>query len=386
MATAGKGTTPELLLLRLLASTDLQRAREQQQLDDLVTRCDPTALLEHAGKLRLTGLLELRLGEKFAAWPAATVQAPLARYRAAAQRESVRHQLVAMGALGALARAQIRAVPVKGSFWSRWLYGDSATRVSADIDLLVLPENLEQAVDVLVEAGYQRPHDVRRSDGLPYLHHTLGHPTAQDIELHWRLHWFASEWSREAWTTAEPDPEGVLRLTAENELAAALVFSARDGFRGLRYLADVAAIWDTRAAELPPGGLEGLVDRHPELRRTLATAAVIAERHVGVPYHGLLADRHRRDVSALAVRLADWPLAVAPAQGKGDVNLVDGLLTPRRYAGEYVRRAIVPPSESFVHHHPELAGAPVRTALKQGEHATRTAGRFLRALVLPRPS
>jgi Uncharacterised nucleotidyltransferase len=384
MAKAGKGTKPELRLLRLVAATTARRDAARAQIDPLAAACDPAVLIEHAVELRLAGLLGLRL-PTLAPALAEQLEGALATYRAAAQREGIGHQLVAGSVLDALGASGVLAVPIKGSFWSQWLYGDLATRVSADIDLLVRSEDLDRAVVVLGSAGFEPPFDLRGRDDLPYLHLTLRHPAAREVELHWRLHWIATAWSREALESAVPTPEGPLRLSGEHELIAALVFAARDGFRGLRYLADAATIWDTRREQLPTDGLEGVVARHPELRRTLATAVAHAEGEVGLPFGALLADTRRADASRLALRLADWPLAVPSAQSKGDISLIDGLLTPPRHLGEYVRRSLVPPAASFVLHHPELADAPARVRLKQGEHTARMAGRFLRAFAFPRP-
>lgn len=53
-----------------------------------------------------------------------------------------------------LARAGISVMPVKGALLQHWLYDDPAERPLTDVDLLVLPEDLEGAVGQLESAGY----------------------------------------------------------------------------------------------------------------------------------------------------------------------------------------------------------------------------------------
>jgi hypothetical protein len=53
-----------------------------------------------------------------------------------------------------LARFGISVMPVKGALLQHWLYDDPTERPLTDVDLLVLPVNLETAVDRLESAGY----------------------------------------------------------------------------------------------------------------------------------------------------------------------------------------------------------------------------------------
>ena len=69
----------------------------------------------------------------------------------------------------------------------------------------------------------------------------------------------------------------------DKELAALLLFYARDGFLGLRLATDLSAWWDTFGREVPAGALEELIDAYPAFGRVLPVAGTGAERLGGAP-------------------------------------------------------------------------------------------------------
>jgi hypothetical protein len=56
---------------------------------------------------------------------------------------------------GKLSCSGISVMPVKGALLQHWLYDDPTERPLTDVDLLVLPHDLEGAVDLLESAGYR---------------------------------------------------------------------------------------------------------------------------------------------------------------------------------------------------------------------------------------
>ena len=74
-----------------------------------------------------------------------------------------------------LADAGIRCTPLKGPLLGEAIYGDPGRRLSSDIDLLVAPEQLQAAVEVVRGLGYGAPTDHVGADGLPLLHFVLVH-------------------------------------------------------------------------------------------------------------------------------------------------------------------------------------------------------------------
>jgi hypothetical protein len=219
-----------------------------------------------------------------------------------------------------LDRAGIRALGLKGPGLAEAAHGDPGLRISGDVDLLVAPEDLHRASELLVAEGYERPTDPLGPGGLPHLHLEMRHPAAPSVELHWRVHWHETAFSRDL--LADP--------SAANAGAALLLFYARDGFYGLRLAADVAAWHDRHAAGLPAAGLlDEHAGRDPELARTWRAAAAAAARTAGIPATAWLSapgplDRGER----LAVRLANWSWSGDPDQLAANIWLVDALLAP----------------------------------------------------------
>lgn len=86
---------------------------------------------------------------------------------------------------GALARADVQAVSLKGPALGDRIYGD-VLRPSSDLDLLVAPEAIPAAIAALGTAGFEPDGDVRPSS---WAHHLRllkrGQPL---VELHWALH------------------------------------------------------------------------------------------------------------------------------------------------------------------------------------------------------
>src|SRR5205814_8803590 len=98
----------------------------------------------------------------------------------------------------------------------------------------VAPEHLKRAVEVVRELGYARPTDYVDSSGLPLLHFALVHERDElpPVELHWRIHWYETRFARERLLAPDGAPDW--RPAPVDELAALLLFYARDGFTGLR--------------------------------------------------------------------------------------------------------------------------------------------------------
>ena len=241
-----------------------------------------------------------------------------------------------------LEAAGIRALPLKGPTLAAEVHGDVGLRATSDVDLLVPPAQLDAAAELLVGEGFTPPRDVRRSNGLPDLHLVLTHPRLEQVELHWRIHWYETDFSAVMLARAAPGPDGLLRPTPEDLAASLLLFHQRDGFHGLRPAADLAAWWDRHRGELPPAFLEGHARRHPELRPALTAATRVVERVGGVPataWIGECAAGGRR--VDLAVRLADWAQQGDRDQLMANISLVGGLLGPPHSGRAFAQRELL---------------------------------------------
>jgi hypothetical protein len=266
----------------------------------------------------------------------------------AGRRHSVLLQLVSLRITAMLAEAGIRCSALKGPILGEAIYGDPGRRLSSDIDLLVAPEKLQAAVEVVRGLGYRAPADYVQDDGLPLLHFVLVHERRElpPVELHWRIHWYERSYARERLLPPKVDSQGDWRPAPVDELAALLLFYARDGFVGLRLASDLSAWWDVYGAEVPFGALDELLRVHPALARVIPVAAEAAERTVGLPVAQMIDNRYKLGLrERMAVRLANPNPRSSRSQIYADIGLIDGLLTPKGGFGAFVRRNVLPPPE-----------------------------------------
>src|SRR5205085_8299101 len=247
----------------------------------------------------------------------------------------------ARAVIEALDRGGIRAMPRKGPWIAADAHGDIGLREAIDVDLLVAPEDLDRAVELLIDAGYERPLDTRRRDGLPDLHFGLSHDTLPRVEVHWRVHWYERDFSEDMLERATRDGD-FLRPRDDDGAAALLLFYARDGFYGVRLAADIAAWWDRHGHRLPTAFLEEHARRYPSLAPALTAAALAVDQIAGVPALRWLgtaaAPGHR---VAVATRLADWTQAGDLDQLRANISLVGGLLGPPGSGMDFARRELM---------------------------------------------
>jgi hypothetical protein len=265
------------------------------------------------------------------------------------RRQGVLLQFVADRVRMTLKRSGIRSSPLKGPMLAEAIYGDLGRRPSADVDLLVDADKLSEAVEIVRSLGYTLLEEHVHGSGLPTLHYALAHQDGElpPVELHWRIHWYERTFARERLLPPPAAPSD-WRPEAHDELAALLLFYARDGFVDLRLAADLSAWWDVFGDRLQPERVDELLTRYPALSRTLTAAARVAERIVGIPYERVFSNSsHVRLRERAAVRLANPnpnPRGSVP-QLNADMGLVDGLLTPRGQALAFVRRQLLPPRQ-----------------------------------------
>lgn len=290
---------------------------------------------------RIIALAGGRVGDDFAAVVQEAIEA--------GRRHGAFLQMVSWRVMSKLAEAGICATPLKGPLLGEAIYGDPGRRLSSDIDLLVAPERLHAAVEVVRGLGYDAPADHVERDGLPLLHFVLLHERGElpPVELHWRIHWYERSFARERLLAPTiDDPPGVWRPAPVDELAALLLFYARDGFIDLRLAADLSAWWDAFGSDLQPGALDRLLDIYPALAPALAVSASVAERVVGLPASqviGVMPRLRLRD--RVAARLANPNPRTSSSQLYADRGLIDGLLMPGGDLAAFVRRQVLLPRE-----------------------------------------
>lgn len=279
-------------------------------------------------------------------------------------------QLVAERALTMLADAGISSTSLKGPSLSEAIHGDPGRRVSDDVDLLVAPDQLDVAVDVLRELGYQAPADYVDRSGLPLLHFALLHERGYlpPIELHWRIHWYEPRFAEERLLPPRGMPVASnWRPAPHDELAALLLFYARDGFVDLRLASDLSGWWDVRGATVPRGALDDVIRSYPALARAITVAAQVADTIVGIPANRVLtADSSLGVRGRLAGRLANPNPRTSQSQLYAEMGLIDGLLAPPREFRAFLRRQVLLPEE--------ILGALDRHSPKRRKRSSLTRG------------
>ena len=263
------------------------------------------------------------------------------------RRQGAFLQLISLRVSALLADVGIRSAPLKGPLLGEAIYGDPGRRLSSDIDLLVAPEQLHRAVEVVRGLGYGSPSDHVDECGLPLLHFALVHEREElpPVELHWRIHWYERSFACER-LLAPMDAPSDWRPERADELAALLLFYARDGFIDLRLATDLSAWWDVYGEQVPRGALNELLRMYPALARALRVSVEVAERIVGLPSDQALAGTSKLSVTdRLASRLANPNPHISLEQLYADRGLIDGLLAPRGGFGEFVRRQVLLPRE-----------------------------------------
>jgi putative nucleotidyltransferase-like protein len=354
---------PEVELALLLVGTRRRRESGADRIAELAATVDQDALAAVLTKQRVLLLAGTRLVES----APATVTGPIRRRVDAA---ITRARMRAMGfaavtgrIVDALERAHIQSVPLKGPTLAGELYGDEALREYADIDILVASAELDHAAAVTRALGWV---DADPNTGkLPRLHRLLHHPDASlpVVELHWRIHWYEARFAEllleRSWAC-----DGLRRLHHLDQLAALLLFYARDGFVGLRYAADIAAWWDRHGSAAVPAALESMMAEHPALAEPWRAALAAAVPVAGLPTEATPAGcRPRARRSQIAARLTNWDLSGDIDQIHANVALIDGLLAPRGGLPAFLRRQVFRP-----------AGPPARSSSLAPESRSRAVG------------
>ncbi|MDX6583378.1 MAG: hypothetical protein QOI10_2562 [Solirubrobacterales bacterium] len=367
---------PELTVLRSLANT----ASAVPDLPDALRRCDPGGLVRALDDQRLLALLGTRA---IAIWgadaPRLLVEAVEADV-AANRSRGLALEALSERFVDRLEEGGIAALVLKGPLQARRLHGDAGFRHSNDVDLLVSKGDLAPAAGVLTTFGYTVEPTPVRSHGLPDIHLILRNPAGglPRIDLHWRIHWYEEGFSERLLTRShkrgaflEPEPR--------DDLAALMLFYARDGLYGLRGAVDIAAWRDLRSDLDHP--LEEPWSEHPRLRRPWEAAALAAERVVGVPA-GDLVPAHRRPARAtrLAANLANWNQVGDPDQLRANVATVDALLSPPGELGHFLRRELFVTRAEIESIYRLPASARWRTRAMGVVHAAKVAVRLVAGL------
>jgi hypothetical protein len=379
MSGPGPSHEREYSLLIVSAGTAERRERERERAAELAETADWSLLADLLRAGRLLPTLGPRLIELVGDRSDGSFTAAVEEAVGAGQLQDALLLMIGERLHGALGEAGIRAAELKGPRLGAELHGEAGRRLSSDIDVLVEPGQLAAAVEVARSLGYAPPSDHVEANGLPLLHFTLEHEQGElpPVELHWRVHWYEPRFAAERLLPASAGSAVEWRPAPADELAALLLFYARDGFTGLRQATDVSAWWDRHGEELAAGELDEIAAAYPELARALAVASRVAARTVGLPPGLLAAGRALDSKESLALRLANpWPYA-SSQQLYAEIGLIDGLLAPPGGLSAFFRRQVAPPRAVLREHAERAMDGRVNTTLG---YSVRVLGRYGLAL------
>jgi Uncharacterised nucleotidyltransferase len=360
----------ERQLILLSAGTDARRRLMHEQAGRLMEQVHWSRLAETLRQRRLLTVLGPRIIELTKAPVDAGFAASVEHAVDAGRRHSAFLQLVSLRIMAMFADADIRSAALKGPLMGEALYGDPGRRLSTDIDLLVSAEQLPAAVEIVRGLGYGAPTDCVSEQGLPQLHFMLVHERRElpAVELHWRVHWYEQIFARERLLPPAVDPRGEWRPNPADQLAALLLFYARDGFVDLRLATDLSGWWDRYGADLRSDEVAELLGAYPALRRVLIAAVDAAEKTVGLPASQVLGNAPNKLGlrERMAVRLTNPNPHSSRAQLYADTGLIDGLLMPAGGFGAFVRRHVLPPPEVLEQQARQAARKRARSSFGRG--------------------
>jgi hypothetical protein len=243
--------TPEDQLCLLLTRGYLTPEVPQRVLELLASPLQWRLILERAYTHQVYPLLYRSLGAiGFPGVPDA-VQAKL---KGAFLANAFRNQLLAeelARLLGLLGEAGIPVIPLKGVTLAESLYGDTAYRVCADIDILVPPSDVLRARRVILGSGYSSPFTdkffVRHqfhttADCTLFKENELEHCP---VEVHWTLLQHSSkdpEAVADLWSQARPQDFFGIRafnLTPEWQYLHLATHAASHKWQALKWLSDI---------------------------------------------------------------------------------------------------------------------------------------------------
>lgn len=228
--------------------------------------------------------------------------------------ENTRLLHASLPALCALAEVGIPVLVFKGISLGIHYYKDRAARPMSDLDVLVPENDTHQALEVLLQAGWQVEHPYFSAEGLFNYYHGVNLALAPvgHVDLHRRL--FADELTpgldEPIWQAARPlQLEGlpVLRLSPEDELLLACMHGwRREEPASIRWIVDASQILQTESLDWGK-----LVDEAARRRMTVRAALSLAylnnEFNLGIPSE-IITELHSRPAATFELPEADWAL------------------------------------------------------------------------------
>jgi putative nucleotidyltransferase-like protein len=198
--------------------------------------------------------------------------------------------------LALLGEAEVPVIPLKGIILGASLYGDTALRVSFDIDLLVPPSEAVRTRQLLLTQGYTSPlaeeffvdYQLRRLTACCLL---PGRRVPCPVDLRWGLLLHSSQ-DREAtddlWAEAQAASilgRRVDTLSPEWEFLFLSVHAASHGWQMLKWLVDIHQVCAGRSVDWQKvKGKAGRLGLKPVVEQTLSACALLLGTPLPSPF------------------------------------------------------------------------------------------------------
>jgi hypothetical protein len=190
------------------------------------------------------------------------------------------------------------------------LYGDPTLRQLRDLDLMVKPQDLDRADEIMLEEKYKRTipdFDLSERQKKAFLsaghHYEYIHPERSGrVELHWRIDLWTPEQIGELWKHTLPmEWRGVSfrRLTEEMSLLLLCDHGSFHQWSRIKWLSDLAAIFSACSRMNWAYTIEAA--ERLDLQRSLATAALLVSWLYRLPLEAPLAGLIEREKKAAAL-------------------------------------------------------------------------------------
>jgi hypothetical protein len=264
------------------------------------------------------------------------IMASLKNWKVQISVKSLHHAAEMLGMVAKFAELGVNLLPLKGEMLSFQLYGDIGMRNSCDIDMLVDPECLDMACQLLEAEGYtcsllghQLTTKQRAYLKTNFHHLEYGHATKNIcLELHWRFgsFWLPGQmkmlWSR----TIQIEWMGrkIYSLDDDDQLLFLCDHGARHGFYSLKWASDIARILASERLQ----GWESLLElaESLDLKRTLASSVLLAHWLYDIPLAEQFKELIRNDKKAVSISITMYTMLCLSEATKNSMGKSKGSL------------------------------------------------------------
>jgi Uncharacterised nucleotidyltransferase len=232
--------------------------------------------------------------------------------------------------MGALQGAGVRALTFKGPTTSLQLHGDVGIRPSNDLDVLVPPDALNEAMRLVTGLGFRRDPKFDLRDMEPNLAHHIAYLRGgTTLEVHVRLFsnaGFANESFDVLWPGRRPCtiPGGpVATLDVGRQALHLALHGSWHGFGCLKWLADIGALLNDSAEISWTDLLEDA--EHSEWRRPLLLALHLASEALELPLSPAVEERVTADKRFLDRKASTCVRRWFPEEAPVDRRTLEGV-------------------------------------------------------------